>query len=370
MPAPIPWLWLYRPPVPTARAQSIQVLHMAHAMAARGHEVTLAADPSAPGLLPADVLRWYGLAPLPTLHLHLLPGARTPASLAFRALLVGWLARHRHRGVVYARHKRYARLALRLGGRVIWEAHEVDSLQAAERGEDPTLHRELERRLVHRAAGVVTNAPGTLDLLRTTWPDLPSAVALLNASAVRPAPGEGVGIGYLGSLRAWKDLDTLARAAAHIDTPVTLVGADPASAEARRLRALSGARLRVEAPIPYAAVSERLAAFRVLVLPLGQGLLPERLVSPLKLADYLATGRRIVAADHPSVRALTRDFVPYASGDPADLARALTTARDLPPRTPSPRTWATRAAEVEDFVLGTWMKGRQPSPRVPVGSAR
>ena len=36
---PRPWFWLYRPTAPSVRAQSIQVIQMAHAMASRGHEV-------------------------------------------------------------------------------------------------------------------------------------------------------------------------------------------------------------------------------------------------------------------------------------------------------------------------------------------
>src|SRR6187455_2065321 len=128
-----PWLWLYRPKVPTARAQSVQVVRMAHAMAARGHAVTLCVDP-ADASDPAAILAWYGLEPVDGLRIVVLPRAGTLASVAFRGVVAGWLARHRRTGVVYARSKRYAREVLRVPGvRVVIEAHEVDSVQAGAR---------------------------------------------------------------------------------------------------------------------------------------------------------------------------------------------------------------------------------------------
>jgi glycosyltransferase involved in cell wall biosynthesis len=340
-----PWLWLYRPQVPTVRAQSVQVLHMAHAMAARGHEVTLCVDRVGDG----DVLHWYGLGPVDGLRIVVLP--RVGASFAFRATVLAWLARNRRTGVVYARSKRYAReiVRLRAGVRVVVEAHEVDSAQAAERGEDAQAIRRLEGEVLAGAAGVVANAPGTLDLLREVHGRLPPAVALPNGTGVRPHAGEGIGVGYAGSVRPWKDLDTLARAAALARLRTTIV-ADGAE----HLVGLGEGFVTARPAVPHREVAETLAGFKVLALPLGRGLLPERLTSPLKLADYLATGRPVVAADLPSVHAVAGDaFVPYRPGDPADLARALRKAHDEgcsgPPRI---RTWAERAAEVEAFVEG------------------
>lgn len=349
-----PWLWLYRPEVPTARAQSVQVVRMAHAMASRGHAVTLCVE--ARDVDAAAILAWYGLEPVDGLRLIVLPRSRTLAGVAFRAVVAGWLARHRRRGVVYARSKRYAREVLRVpGARLVIEAHEVDSVQAALRGEDPAPSRALEAAVFRGAAGVVANAAGTLDLLRRTHPTLPPAVAIPNGTAAVPASGEGTGVGYVGSVRPWKDLDTLARAAHLSGLAVTVVGAaDPG--EARRLEALGGGFLAALPPVPYRDVPATLGSFRVLALPLGEGVLPEHLSSPLKLADALATGLPVVAADVPSVRAIAGDgFVPYRSGDPVDLARALRRAHDdeaLRAALSAPRvhTWADRAALVESFV--------------------
>lgn len=349
--------WLYRPTAPSNRAQSIQVLNAAHAMAARGHRVELAVRPPAgPRPAPADVLAWYGLAPLPTLALTVLPAAGTLAAAAHRALYLGWLLRTRGRGVAIARSKRYAIEAARLGGRIVLEVHEVDSLQAEERGEDPRTARSLEERALAAAVGVVANAPGTLELLAAAHPGLPPAVALHNAThaaRARALAPDARGVGYVGSYRREKDLETLARAAARLDVPVHLVGAEGAEA----LQPLAGGRLVLEPPLPHARVPDRLARFRVLALPLGLGLFGARLTSPLKLWDYLAVDAPLVAADTPAVRdAAAGRYRPYAPGDPDDLARALAEvhadgpAREALRRRSPPRTWEDRAGELERFL--------------------
>lgn len=354
------WFWLYRPTAPSVRAQSVQVLHMAHAMASRGHEVHLAVEPGAPGATAQSVLSFYGLEPVRGLRLTVLPASRTLASALFRGLFAGWVLRSGGQGIVYARSKRYAAEALRLmGGRshLVVEAHEVDSLQAAERGEDPEPHRRLEARVLGAAAAVVCNAPGTLRLLEQEHV-LPPALACPNAthpSRQRHPTGPGQGIGYTGSNRAYKGLETLARAAALTHQRVHLVGADDAS----HLQELAQGRLVLEPAVDHASLPDRLAAFRALALPLAPGLFGEQLTSPLKLWDYLASGRPVVGADLPSLREQAPGaFLPYRTGDAEHLAQQLDRAcedealrAELIAAAPL-RTWGQRAAEIEAFLDG------------------
>ena len=67
-------LILYRPALPSLRAQCIGVLQASHALARRGHAVTLLADRAHPEASPADALALLGLAPISTLDLRLAPG--------------------------------------------------------------------------------------------------------------------------------------------------------------------------------------------------------------------------------------------------------------------------------------------------------
>jgi glycosyltransferase involved in cell wall biosynthesis len=342
------WFWLYRPQAPSPRAQSVQVVHAAHAMAARGHRVVLCVESARSR---GAILEHYGLEPLPTLRLHPLPGG-TLGSAAYRAAFARWVARTDGRGIALARRKKHAAEALRwFGGRfrLLVEAHEVDSLQAAERGEDPAPWRALEAEVLRGAWGLVANCEGTLELLRQAHPSLPPAIVAHNAARPGAPPAEHPrGIGVVGSTRAYKDVDTVVRAAAQVDEPVTWIGADAPVV-----------RLRSEPPISPRDVPARLVGFRALVVPLSPGLFGERLTSPLKLWDALAAGVPIVAADTPAIRAAAEGaFVPYRPGDPESLADALRrvlTDRELRQTVliaarQRARTWDQRAAEIEAFV--------------------
>ncbi|MFT4622827.1 MAG: glycosyltransferase involved in cell wall biosynthesis [Myxococcota bacterium] len=347
--------WLYRPSLPSVRAQSIQVVNSAHAAAVRGNSVRLCVDPVGGASSAAELLAPYGLAPHPRLQLVPLP--RNPlGSLVFRQQ--AFLAARRG-DLFVARSKRYARALMRmLPARVVIEAHEVDSRQVAERGDDPGPWLELERKVLGGAAAVVANCPGTLDLLRRTHPRLPPAIALHNAthtSRRRQPVGRGQGALYAGSVRDYKGLAVLARAARQVDFCVTLLGAT--SEQAAGLQRLAGGCLKVAPPVPHVEVPDRLAEARVLVLPAAGGLFGSRLTSPLKLWDYLASGRPVVAADTPALRdAAGAGAAYYRVGDAADLARVLARVHAADPlaasvaREARTRTWAERAAELDGFL--------------------
>jgi glycosyltransferase involved in cell wall biosynthesis len=346
---PRDWFWLYRPSAPSPRAQSVQIVHAAHAMAARGHKVELWVEGNA---AKSDILAYYGLEPVPTFTLGVLPQARTPASLGYRAAFLAWALRTRGEGIALARRKKHADWALRWLGqrfRLLLEVHEVDSRM----GDDPDEARAwhaLEARVLRGSWGVIANAPGTLVLLQQAHPVLPPAAVVQNAA--RPGlPGRsgGEGIGIAGSVRPYKDPQTVARAAASLPWPVTWVGADrPVEPP-----------VRTEPALPPREVPARLQRFRTLLLPLSPGLFGERLTSPLKLWDALQSGVPLVAADTAALAAAASGaYVPYTPGDPASLAAALRRAcEDEALRAQvtqrareRARTWAGRAAEVEAFV--------------------
>lgn len=244
-----------------------------------------------------------------------------------------------------------------LGAPVILEVHDLPSVDAPPAGRAAA--QALERRVLARVAGVVAVSEGALALLRGRHRDLPpSRVCANGAAGPRAAPvGPGEGAGYVGSARGFKGLADLAAAAARVPFPVTLVGPGVDDPRVRDAIARSGGRLRVEGPLAPRDVPARLAAFRVLVLPLSAGVFGEQLTNPLKLWDYLASGRPIVAADLPTVAAWApAAFVPYRVGDPDDLVGALVRAYDDGAVRASvlaaarPRTWADRAAELVAFI--------------------
>ncbi len=349
------FFWLYRVPADRYRAQTIQVLHAAHAMASRGHEVWVPVDRGGRSE-GRDLFELMGLEPRP--GLRLIPLNRNPVgSWQFRAALWRWSMRPGDRGVVVARSKRHAASAARWLGRrfdLFMEFHEVDSELARERHEDPNDWRELEGRVLKAARGVFTNAEGTLSCLRAAWPDWDGPARVVHnatrAERCRSPRGEGEGYGGMGSVLPEKGLETVADAAKDAPHPINVIG--PRSRWHEDLQARSNGRLILEDPVPYLEVPDRLARFRAVILPLGTGLFGRSLTSPLKLWDYAVCGRPVVAADTPAIRdAMPGHDLLYRPGDAASLLSALEEAERR--RCPVPhrlRTWDERALEMESFI--------------------
>jgi glycosyltransferase involved in cell wall biosynthesis len=356
---------LYRPQLPQLRAQAIQVLHTCHALARRGHEVRLFATHREGQADPAALLEPYGLEPHPSLALTLLPWRHPGLSgLDFR-LRVLRLATgsRRERTVLYARTKRHAaELApwrRTLGCSLVFEAHEVESAQARERGEPHEAIARLEERVLTGCDGLVTNCEGTLELLEEVHGSrLPGARRVIHNGTdpgrrCDPLPHEGTVVGYLGSLRSYKNIHTVIEAAELLPAgfSVELVGGEEGGEELARARALVGARARVSPALPYGEVPALLARLDVLLVSMGDDLYGRRLASPLKLWDYLATGTPIAAPDLPSIRGICGDgFAPYTPGDAASLARAVERAAAAGRVAPRLRSWDDRASELEAFL--------------------
>ena len=118
-------------------------------------------------------------------------------------------------------------------------------------------------------------------------------------------------------------------------------------------RAQLPSTVRCRPPVPYAAVPDLLASAAVLVLPLADNCFGQSLSSPLKLWDYLATARPIVAADVASIHEIagmtgTRLHL-YTPGQPMALVHAARAAMQAPPLAPVVRSWAQRAEELAGF---------------------
>lgn len=347
-------LHLYRPRLPSFRAQAIQVLHACHALASRGHEVTLLADRGTSGR-PEDALAAMGLPPVTTLNLRISP---TPHSgltgMWFRAHLSLWWAGAP--GLVLARDKRRLRSALKLlkpnRHHILLETHELDSALESEQGRTPT-SAKLESWLLPRIDAMVANCGGTLAAWEAAYGEaLPDNRRACHNAVSAARHRERVSdpdpvIRCLGSMRTYKGFPWLMDAAADLPLPVELIGGRP-----EERAALGGSdRVRLLPPVPYPEVPDVLATSSALLLPLQDNLFGRQLTSPLKLWDYLATAAPIIAPCLPSVdeiAALTgAPLHRYTPGDADSLRRAAAAALQAPPRTPTVRTWDARAAEIE-----------------------
>jgi glycosyltransferase involved in cell wall biosynthesis len=200
--------------------------------------------------------------------------------------------------------------------------------------------RRVERRLMRAADRVVAVSPAIERWLLSIGAErvtvLPNGV---DPDRFRPLDAAGVAVraalgaerrpvvGFVGSLKPWHDVATLVRALALLDDrrpALLVVGAGPG----RERLAAEAARCRVEAiftgALPHQRVPAHLAAFDVAVAPYAAD--DGFYFSPLKLVEYLAAARPVVAADVGEIRHCVRPGMTgslYAPGDVAGLAAAI-----------------------------------------------
>lgn len=216
------------------------------------------------------------------------------------------------------------------------------------------------------AAGVESErilvAPHAVDLhayeqaQRLDWKDLRTALGLQDGQFV---------IGYTGQLRARKNVETVVAAMSHLDASTMLFVAGGADdRHVQRVRAFAASlgvsnRVKVLGQQPSAAVLRLQMAADVLVIPHDAQLVNVMLGSPLKLPEYLATGRPIVAFPSGPLREMLReDEVVWANDDTpiafADAIRIALTRQirgmDEIRRRLGSWTWADRARQVAEFM--------------------
>lgn len=377
--------------LPIERANGIQTVQTAHALARRGHTVMLVCRPDTER--PArEPLRYYGLPPLPSLTLApvrvLGPSWLRRAQYLMAA--AAWAMGRTSADILMTRDLGVASLLLRIPRAcrppLVYESHgfapvvagEMARLLSTGREASPRKRQRLfgrERHVWHVADGYVTITSGLLRELKETFgsrsgaavvPDgasLPAHVLGFDACASSPpgsdpdgrtpvtAPhGSGVGggtegpraprsaaagagtsqdsplVGYAGHLYPWKGVDVLVDALARLPLMRGLiVGGHPNEGDLARLRDRArtlGAADRIEftGQVPPAEVRTRLAAADVLVLPNRRSQISSHYTSPLKLFEYLALGKPIVASDLPALREILTPGVTAELVEPDDAA--------------------------------------------------
>ncbi len=159
----------------------------------------------------------------------------------------------------------------------------------------------------------------------------------MSARSAVALPTEGKLIVYMGTYIPWKGIETLITALAHLEGNVTLalVGWSMEDAELLKKNVTEAKDKRILF-IPFAKremVPHYLRAADVLALPnTGRKKVSLYYTSPMKLFEYMASGRPIVASRIPSLEeVLTEGECFFAKpDDPADFARALKEALGSP----------------------------------------
>lgn len=319
-------------PVPDTLPSTLQVLQFADALAEIGHEVHLV-TPSPGRDIAAAVL--LGRQPSSSLHFHHLKDRRrswyfpSSSNRLFHVAARRWLGRQAI-DAVYLRNLKLAEslFAARCPTPIFFETHELFAQSFHESHAESFTHRRKLRKIESReqaiykaVAGIVPITAALLADIRTTYgvatPALvaPDGVDLSLAEAALQRPrvaNDPPVVLYLGSLHPWKGVETLIAAMAAVPGAVLEIVGGTAERIAQLTAAANATpaagRIRFAGPVAPAGRFHVIAAADICVLPLTETSIASRYTSPLKLFEYMAMGKAIVAADVASLReVLTHD---------------------------------------------------------------
>ena len=362
---------------PLERANGIQSMETCHALARRSHDVHMIVRPDTERP-PRDPYVFYGLPRVAALTIEHAPvtGPAFARRLGYLAFATGRAIGRDRPDVILTRDLGAAAFLVGLPDLVrppvVYESHgyapevaaALPSLVATATAPSA---RKL-RRLASREAAVWRKAEGMVVLTRALARDLEErfgtrprlAVVPDGVRAGAPVPaaarsGRPV-VAYAGHLYAWKGVDLLLEALQALpEADGLIVGGHEREPDLARTKAVAD-RLGVSARVTFTGlidppqVRQQLARAAVLVLPNPESAISSRFTSPLKLFEYMAANRPIVASDLPALREILsadENAVLVAPGDAAALAAGIRRLIDDPAL--ASRIAARAAQDVADY---------------------
>ena len=365
--------------MPTEKAHGLQIMKMCEAWSDNGHEVVLMA-PARFNYIKADPFDFYSarrnfcikkIFTLDFLRWSNKKWAFWMENLSF-ALNVAAKACFGKNDVIFSRDFWSAYLLSLLGKKVIYEIHDSPPKNFI------ILHafKKIDKFIStnrYKAEELINNfgvqkekmfvAPNGVD------------VGLFRATRDKDFCRDRVGLPqdkkiilYTGHLYSWKGADILLEAALKIkrdDAVTVFVGGVPEDTIRFRSRAGFQNNIKILGHQEYKKIPDYLGAADVLVLPnTAKEQISLKETSPIKLFEYMAAGRPIVASDIPSVREVVgeREAVFFEPDDADDLKdkieKVLDNYDDFLPlaehakKIAGRHSWDARACSILDFIIG------------------
>ena len=369
--------------IPTEKAYGIQIMKMCEAFAEQGIEVKLVVPTRVSqeftGVDPYSyhrVRRSFEIEKLKTLDPYWLMKLPFGLYIKFQSLFFvfniffHYLFKNNFKeSVLYTRDEYLLPVLTYFSQNVIWEGHNLSR------------NKKRYLRAWQKCKKIITITEGLkadlveLGIEREKIIVASDGVDLKEFSAVKEnkeqlrkkinLPAEKNIIMYCGHLYEWKGAQILAQAADLLSSNelVVFVGGTDYDIKKFKIQNQTRNNVLVLGRRPYAAIPSFLKAADILVLPnLADSAISSRYTSPLKLFEYLAAGKPVVASDLPSLREIlnSENSVLVSPGSPDDLAKgikklianpglskmiaekALATATDY--------TWEKRANKILDFI--------------------
>jgi glycosyltransferase involved in cell wall biosynthesis len=366
---------------PLERANGIQTMETCFALAARGHHVHLLVKRDT-GTPARDPFEFYGLPKIDSLIIERAnapAGAGIAARTGYLSFVLGRAFGKRRADILMTRDLGVASALLRVPrsarARLVYESHgyapDVAAALPALVATASAPNSAKLQRLARREMAVWKGADGYITITRSLADDMtkrhgtrprlaivPDGVRLPER-APTPPPEEPL-VAYAGHLYAWKGVEVLLDALAQLPgVQGLIVGGHAAEPDLERVRrradelGLAG-RLTFTGLVEPARVAEHLARASILVLPNPASAISTSFTSPLKLFEYMAARRAIVASDLPSLREVLTDgenALLVAPGDPGAIAAAIR-------RLIADRALAARLARAAFHAVGnyTWAR--------------
>jgi glycosyltransferase involved in cell wall biosynthesis len=389
---PRPAVWVFSDiRFPSPRANGIQVVKAAHALAARGREVRLVVRHSDPR--PTEtILPEFGVEPTPRLHVDRLIVGHAPNSSFIprlryltQSLLVARRA-SKHGAFVLTRDLQLADLLLRVGCRnLTYEAHAVEAVMYDERhhlyglasSPSPSKRRRIEsreRRVWTGASGFIATTRGILTTFERLFGPRPRTAVVPNGCDTPndrefTPPSEERRVVYAGQLYPWKGVDVLVQAFARLAKgELVIVGGLRGESDFDRVQGLArslnlGDRVRFVGSLPQKDVARELARATVVAAPFLKSAMTSEHTSPIKAFEAMAAGRPLLISDTEASREIVEDGrtgIVVAPGSVeawsqaldrvlSDRALQMALARAAFEKA-TQYSWARRAERIEDFL--------------------
>jgi len=278
--------------------------------------------------------------------------------------------------IVYVRHLKLADaiLSARPRPRVVFEVHELFSENPDIAFERAKFLQKMEGRVFVGSDGLICITQGLVDALKNRYLKLPPIA--IAPDACDPAPFAEIGANggdkdavdliYAGSLHPWKGVETLVQAMAYLpEKRLRIVGGR--EEEIGRLRLLArrwrvADRCEFTGHLPQREVWRHLRRARIGVAPNIPHAISSEFTSPLKIFEYLAAGKPVLASNLPALhevldQSVARFFAPRSPkslavaaekllADEAAMAQMSDSARRLAIN----HTWARRADRITKLI--------------------
>lgn len=380
-------LYLHNMKMPNRAANTVQVMKMCAALAASGHEVTLAARPAkehdpARGLTNEEAFDFYAVTPSFRIARvpRLIPGqsSKDPWATAFSLDAVRYAGKlRRDHDLIYTRLPLTALLSARKGIPVVYEAHRplpdggalstiwrrafVNATRRASFLRVVSISRQLAD--IYERDGCPTEkmlvAHDAVDLERFE-PRLSKAEARIK----HDLPADRRIVVYCGHLYQGRGTGELLECARMLpDALFLFVGGSDGDVRQWRERAEAAglSNTKFTGFVPNGEIPAYLFAADALAMPYTSATASKDYMSPMKVFEYMAAERPIVATDFASVREVLTDGV-NAILVPPDSASALADGlrRALQPEavalgtqayaSAQHFTWSERVATITAFI--------------------